>query len=88
MLLVGFCEYHIMAELVEVTIMKTRQASFSKEMVREVISNITSRRVINRVDQKIFMSALLSKSNLSLEDQTMIEKIYQGLQSGLIKVVD
>ena len=77
-----------MAELVEVTIMKTRQASFSKEMVREVISNITSRRVINRVDQKIFMSALLSKSNLSLEDQTMIEKIYQGLQSGLIKVVD
>lgn len=88
MLLVGFCKYYIMAELVEVTIMKTRQASFSKEMVREVISNITSRRVINRVDQKIFMSALLSKSNLSLEDQTMIEKIYQGLQSGLIKVVD
>ncbi len=88
MLLLGFCKYHIMAELVEVTIMKNRQASFSKEMVREVIDNITSRRTINRVDQKIFMSALLSKGNLSLEDQTMIEKIYQGLQSGLIKVVD
>jgi len=68
--------------------MAIRQASFSKEMVREVISTITSRRIINRADQKIFMSALLSKSTLSVEDQAMIEKIYQGLQSGLIKVVD
>lgn len=68
--------------------MTAKQSTFTKDKVREVMGNITSRHIINRADQKIFMSALLSKGTLSQEDQTMIEKIYQGLQSGLIRVVD
>jgi hypothetical protein len=69
-------------------IMTARKSSFSNKTAREVISNITSRNTINRADQKIFMSALLSKGTLSQEDETIIEKIYQGLQSGLIRVTD
>ena len=68
--------------------MTVRQSSFSRKTTREVISNITSRHIINRADQKTFMSALLSKGTLSQEDQTIIEKIHQGLQSGLIRVTD
>jgi len=64
------------------------QIPFSNEKVREVIKNITSRHAINRIDQKIFMSALLSKTALSVEDQKMVDQIFQGLQSGLIRVVD
>jgi len=64
------------------------QTPFSTEKVREVIKNITSRHAINRIDQKIFMSALLSKTALSVEDQKMVDQIFQGLQSGLIRVVD
>ncbi len=68
--------------------MTARQASFSKKTAEEVIRNIASRHIINRTDQKIFMSALLSKGTISQEDKETIEKIHQGLQSGLIKVID
>lgn len=68
--------------------MTARQSSFSRKTAKEVISDITSRHIINRADQKIFMSALLSKETLSQEDRIAIEKIYQGLQSGLIRVID
>lgn len=88
MLLVRFWKKHLTARLLEVMIMTARQTSFSRKTAREVISNITSRHIINRADQKIFMSALLSKGTLSQEDQITIEKIHQGLQSGLIRVTD
>ena len=68
--------------------MMTMQAPLTNERVREVIDNIISRRSINRLDQKIFMSALLSKEKLSQEDQKMVDQVYQGLQSGLIRVVE
>jgi hypothetical protein len=68
--------------------MMTMQVPLTNERVREVINNIISHRSINRLDQKIFMSALLSKEKLSQEDQKMVDQVYQGLQSGLIRVVE
>jgi len=34
------------------------------------------------------MSALLSKKALSTEEKNLVEKVYQGLNKGWIKVVD
>jgi hypothetical protein len=68
--------------------MVAMQISFPNERLREVVKSILSHRSINRTDQKVFMSALLSKDKLSLEDQKIIDQVYQGLQSGLIKVID
>ncbi|HEY9613611.1 hypothetical protein [Allocoleopsis sp.] len=45
-------------------------------------------RKITRIDQHLFMSALLSKKALSPEEKNLVEQVYQGLNKGWIKVVD
>ncbi|BAY88248.1 MULTISPECIES: hypothetical protein [unclassified Tolypothrix] len=55
------------------------------EAVFERILNI---RRITRQDQKLLMSALLSKEDLNEQEMLQINKVFQAVQGGLIKVVD
>ena len=68
--------------------MRHTQVCFPKFPVQQVATRIISFRKITRLDQRLFMSALLSKKFLSPEEKNLVEQVYQGLSRGWIKVVD
>ncbi|MEQ9551747.1 hypothetical protein [Coleofasciculus sp. G2-EDA-02] len=68
--------------------MKSAQVCFPKFPVRQIANRIIDMRQISRIDQQLFMSALLSKQSLSREEQNLVEKIYEGLNRGWIRVVE
>ena len=56
--------------------------------IQELVDRILASRRISRADQNRFMSALLEKRSLNEEDQLQITRVFDGLQMGLIRVVD
>ncbi|AOY83871.1 MAG: hypothetical protein F6J90_37365 [Moorea sp. SIOASIH] len=68
--------------------MKPSQVIFPKFPVKQIAKRIIHMRQITRIDQQLFMSALLAKASLSLEEQTLVQEIYDGLNRGLIRVVE
>ncbi|GAB4185759.1 MAG: hypothetical protein Fur006_24520 [Coleofasciculaceae cyanobacterium] len=68
--------------------MRQTQVCFPKFPVQQIANRIIYRRKISRIDQHLFMSALLSKKSLSSEEKNLVEKVYDGLSRGWIKVVD
>ncbi|MBK1986307.1 hypothetical protein A0J48_001855 [Sphaerospermopsis aphanizomenoides BCCUSP55] len=53
-----------------------------------ILERIFANRRITRQDQQIMMSSLLSKEGLSEENILQINKVFDALKRGLIKVVD
>ena len=68
--------------------MNQPQVCFPKFPVQQLANRIIYCRKITRLDQHLFMSALLSKKSLSLEEKNLVEQVYQGLNKGWIKVVE
>lgn len=68
--------------------MRQTQVCFPKFPVQQIANRIIYGRKISRIDQHLFMSALLSKKTLSSEEKNLVEKVYDGLSKGWIKVVD
>ncbi len=64
------------------------QVNISKSNIEQVVERIFISHRITRADQKMFMSALLSKDSLSPEDRQKIDKVFDGLRRGLLRVVD
>lgn len=56
--------------------------------VKEVVDKILTSRRITRSDQQEFMQALLSKNSLSMEEQVQVNRVFELLQKGLLRVVD
>jgi hypothetical protein len=56
--------------------------------IQELVDQILVSRQISRTDKNRFMSALLAKNTLNKEDQQQINRVFDGLQTGLIRVVD
>ncbi|MBD1999516.1 hypothetical protein H6G00_23365 [Leptolyngbya sp. FACHB-541] len=56
--------------------------------IAQLVEKILSSRKITRVDQRRFMSTALSKVRLSHDDQIQVNRVFDGLRSGLLKVVD
>ncbi|WP_017720478.1 hypothetical protein [Kamptonema formosum] len=56
--------------------------------VEQVICQIFTRRRISRMDQHLLMTALLSKDSISPEEETQVQKVFDFLQRGFLKVVD
>lgn len=52
--------------------------------LQEVVDRIFSSRRITRLDQRM----LLAMGNLSQEEQTLINQVFDRLRLGLLKVVD
>jgi hypothetical protein len=64
------------------------QVDLPKAAIDEVVERIFTTKRITRTDQSRFMSVLLSKDSLSKTERTQIDRVFDGLRSGLIKVVD
>lgn len=56
--------------------------------IAQLVEKILSSRKITRADQRRFMSTALSKVRLSHDDQIQVNRVFDGLRSGLLKVVD
>ena len=64
------------------------QATLPKISLDKIVERIMAFRQISRIDQRLLMSSLLSKDSLSEQDQSSINRVFDALQRGLLKVVD
>jgi hypothetical protein len=64
------------------------QVSLPETSFDKVIERIFATRRITREDQSRFMAALLSKNSLSDSEQDQINRVFDGLSRGLLKVVE
>ena len=55
---------------------------------KQLVERIFTSRKITRADQHLFMSSLLSKSVISEEERCLINRVSEGVQRGLLRVVD
>ena len=56
--------------------------------IEQYVEHIFATRQITRFTQELLMSALLSKKALSDSEQVYINRVFDGLRSGLIKVAE
>ncbi|HLO51927.1 MAG TPA: hypothetical protein VK211_26190 [Kamptonema sp.] len=59
-----------------------------KVSVEAIVDRIFAFRQITPIDQRLLRSALLSKESLSAKDQLHINRVFEGLRSGMILVVE
>lgn len=68
--------------------MMSAPASLPKSPAEEAIERIFSLRRITRADQHLLMSGLLSKNSLSEKEHQQINRVFDALQKGLLRVVE
>ncbi|HEY9807876.1 MAG TPA: hypothetical protein V6D13_00920 [Halomicronema sp.] len=56
--------------------------------IEELVQEIFSSRKITRNTQQKFMGVLLSKNTINSSEQSLITRVFDGLQKGTIRVVD
>ena len=64
------------------------QVGLPNVTIEQVIQQIFSLRTITRRYQNQLMSILLSKNSISPEEKILIDKIFDAVQRGMLKVVD
>ncbi len=56
--------------------------------IEQMVSHITACGRISRADQQQFMSALLSQKTISQTEQGLINRVFELLRAGRLRVVD
>jgi polyhydroxyalkanoate synthesis regulator phasin len=56
--------------------------------LQQIIDNILACGKINRADQQRFMSILLSQSSIGKEEQSQLNRVFDLLRVGKLRVVD
>jgi hypothetical protein len=56
--------------------------------IEQMVQKITSSGRISRADQQQFMSALLSKKTLDSAEELLINRVFELLRAGRLRVVD
>ncbi|MBW4494214.1 MAG: hypothetical protein KME26_14215 [Oscillatoria princeps RMCB-10] len=64
------------------------QEHLHEESLDRIVQRIFYSHKITRADQQRFMSAMLSRGTFSWEDQNKINRVFDALQQGLLRVVD
>jgi len=59
-----------------------------EQSVEQIVEQMLAARRISRADQEKFMSVLLSKRVLTPAEQTQVNRVFDGLRTGRLKVVD
>jgi hypothetical protein len=68
--------------------MKKAQVCFPRFPIQQIANRIIYLRKITRIDQHLFMSAVFAKTSLSSEEKNLVERVYQGLNTGWIRVAE
>lgn len=64
------------------------QATLPTPSLEQITERIFASRRITRADQERFMQALLGKQALNEAEERQVNRIFDALQSGRLKVVD
>ncbi|MEY3868036.1 MAG: hypothetical protein ACRCT1_23680 [Microcoleaceae cyanobacterium] len=64
------------------------QGNSNAVSVKELVDQIFTSHRITRQDQQTLMNALLSKNSLTMEEHLLIDRVFDGLRRGLLRVVD
>ncbi len=62
--------------------------SSSASAIGQLVQKLMTTRRLSRADQQQLMSALLAKSQLTSEEQALVDEVYRSLEAGLLRVVD
>ncbi|MEW5857839.1 MAG: hypothetical protein AB1861_10735 [Cyanobacteriota bacterium] len=63
-------------------------ASLPTVSVQQIVERIFVFRQISRTDQRLLMSTFLSQESLSEAEHLLINRVFDALKQGLLKVVD
>ncbi|MBD1900047.1 hypothetical protein NDI44_13030 [Trichocoleus sp. DQ-A3] len=63
-------------------------ASLPTISVQQIVERIFVFRQISRTDQRLLMSTFLSQETLSEAEHLLINRVFDALKQGLLKVVD
>ncbi|MBW4496789.1 MAG: hypothetical protein KME26_27690 [Oscillatoria princeps RMCB-10] len=64
------------------------QATAPQLSIEQLVDRIFACHRISRADQQRFMKAMLSKDSFSPGDRRLIARVFDGLQKGLLRVVE
>ncbi|MDJ1175762.1 hypothetical protein [Roseofilum capinflatum] len=64
------------------------EAIFSEFTIEQVLAQIFARGRISRLDQQLLIRTLQGEQMLTKEQHTVIQRIFEALQNGWLKVVD
>jgi len=62
--------------------------NFPTNGLQEIARQILASRKLTRAHQSFFMTAALSAGQLNEDEQAALDRLFDGLQRGLIRVVD
>lgn len=65
-----------------------KQVSISNSILEQTVLKITSSGRITRVDQQQFMAALLSRNTLDPTEEALVNRVFELLRAGRLRVVD
>lgn len=66
----------------------TAQLHLPSASIEQIVTQILATRRISRSVQRHFMQTALSQDQLSQADRVLIDRVFEALRSGLVKVVD
>lgn len=66
----------------------TAQLHLPSASIEQIVTQILSTRRITRSVQQRFMQTALAQDQLSQADRALIDRVFEALRSGLVKVVD
>lgn len=66
----------------------TAQLHLPSPSIEQIVTQILATRRITRSIQRRFMQAALAQDQLSPADRALIDRVFEALRSGLVKVVD
>lgn len=69
------------------TVMQS-QGDVNQTSVTKMVERIFTSRKITRIDQQKLMSVLLSKDTLTTEEHEQIDRVFDGLRRGVLRVID
>ena len=58
------------------------------QSLESLMSNILSRRRISRETQRMLMDSLLGKAKLNNDEQAQVDKIFEAITQGRLRVID
>jgi hypothetical protein len=62
--------------------------SINGHSIEQLIEHMLAARQISRQDQDVFMSVLLAKRNLTEWERSQVNRIYDALRTGRLRVVE
>jgi len=65
-----------------------RNTSSHGNSIEQLIEHMLSARQISRRDQEFFMAAMLSKKNLTEREKSQVNRVYEALRTGRLRVVE